>query len=133
MTPSAPSYPTPYPEVNIVLGRLLAEVRAVLGAEFVGMYLYGSLSSGDFDPQSSDIDFLVVTAGELPGETVRVLAAMHAGIAATGGHWAHELEGSYIPRAALRHYDPAHATHPSIGTDWPFGVYQHDAWVIPRY
>ena len=97
-------YPTPYPEVNTVLDELLREVRAVLGPEFVGMYLYGSLSSGDFDPPSSDIDFLVVTGDDLPEETLEALRAMHARIAAAGGHWVKELEGSYIPRAALRRH-----------------------------
>ena len=41
--------PTPYPEVNAILNVLLADVRAILGDQFVGFYLYGSLASGDFD------------------------------------------------------------------------------------
>ncbi len=45
--------PTPYPDVNAVLHRLLAEVQAVLGERFVGLYLYGSLAGGDFDPDTS--------------------------------------------------------------------------------
>ena len=126
--------PTPYPEVNAVLVRLLAEVRATLGAEFVGLYLYGSLSWGDFDPASSDIDFLVVTATALPAETLPALAALHERLAADGGAWATKLEGSYIPQAALRRHDLAQVRHPSIGADWPFGVYTHGAeWVLQRH
>ena len=30
------------------------------------MYLDGSLAIGDFDPGKSDLDFVVVTDGELP-------------------------------------------------------------------
>jgi hypothetical protein len=98
------------------------------------MYLYGSLSSGDFDPGSSDVDFLVATEGELPDETLAALEAMHARIAASGLPWATRLEGSYIPLTALRRYDPANARHPSIGTDWAFGVGNHDSsWVIQRH
>ncbi len=122
---------TPYPEVNAVLQMLLAEVQAVLGPDFVGLYLYGSLSSGDFNPLSSDIDFLVVTAGELPAHRVQALEEMHARIAASGLKWAKKLEGSYIPLPELRRYDPAHAVHPSIGVDWEFGVNPHGRdWVI---
>jgi predicted nucleotidyltransferase len=55
-------FPTPYPDVNEVLLTLLDNVRAILGDYFTGMYLYGSLASGDFDPRRSDIDFLVVTS-----------------------------------------------------------------------
>jgi hypothetical protein len=43
------SSPTPYPDVNAILNVLLAAVRAILGNQFVGFYLYGSLASGDFD------------------------------------------------------------------------------------
>lgn len=123
--------PTPYPAVNAVLRLLLREVRRVLGPELVGMYLYGSLSLGDFEPGSSDIDFLVVTAHELPDETLHALNAMHARIAASGLMWADKLEGSYIPRAALRRYDPANNRHPTIGADWEFSIREHDrSWVI---
>lgn len=124
---------TPYPEVTAVLSLLLREVRGVLGADFVGMYLYGSLSLGDFDPASSDIDFLIVTERELPAQSVTDLAAMHARVAASGLEWADKLEGSYIPRAALRRYDPANNRHPTIGVDWAFGIGAHDrGWVIER-
>lgn len=126
--------PTPYPDVNAVLHELLDGVREVLGEEFVGLYLYGSLASGEFDPESSDIDFLVVTEGVLPAETLAELAAMHARIAAGPSRWARELEGSYIPRDAIRRYDPANAAHPTIGIDWPFGVSHHESdWVIQRH
>ncbi len=121
-------------EVQAVLQLLLAEVRAVLGPDFIGLYLYGSLSSGDFNPRSSDIDFLVVTARQLPAERVQALKEMHTRITASGLKWAQKLEGSYIPLDDLRRYDPAHATHPSIGVDWKFGVYPHGHdWIIQRH
>src|SRR5687767_10384547 len=97
---------TPYPEVDALLRRLLDEVRATLGPHFVGMYLYGSLAAGDFSPESSDIDFLVVTDDDLPAGLFESLRAMHARVAAGGSKWATELDGSYIPRRALRRRDP---------------------------
>ena len=60
--------PTPYPDVNEVLNLLLTNVKGILRDQFVGMYLYGSLSSGDFNPETSDIDFLVVTTDFLSGK-----------------------------------------------------------------
>ncbi len=133
MTAMPPADPTPYPAVNAILHLLLAEMRAILGEELVGMYLFGSLSQGDFDPGSSDIDFVAATEGELSGETLAALAAMHARIAASGLEWATKLEGAYIPRDALRRYDPANARHPSIGVDWDFGVGQHRSnWIFER-
>ncbi len=127
-------YPTAYPDVNAVLDMLLHGVRGVLGGSLVGMYLYGSLALGDFDPASSDIDFLVVTDGPLPPATVAGLSAMHARIAASGSPWAQRLEGSYFPAAAIRRHDPANATHPSIGVDWGFGLHPHRVdWNVQRY
>ena len=64
-------YPTPYSDVNAILVRLLHEVQTILGERFLGMYLYGSLAAGDFDPQHSNINFLVVTTAELPDERFR--------------------------------------------------------------
>lgn len=126
--------PTAYPDVNAVLLGLRLSVEKVLGNHFVGMYLYGSLATGDFDPQTSDIDFLVVTADELPGELVSALEVMHVRIAANDSKWTKKLEGSYIPQDTLRRYDPTQARHPSIGVDWSFGVGHHGSdWIIQRY
>lgn len=123
--------PTPYPDVNAVLHRLLSSVQGILGDCFVGMYVQGSLAGGDFDPQRSDIDFVVVSAAELSDETFRALEGMHAHMRASGRPWAARLEGLYIPQHALRRYDPAHARHPWLGMDGHFAVEQLGSdWVI---
>ena len=128
------SGPTPHEDVNKLLHLLLTKVQAVLREKLVGFYLYGSLSLGDFDPEASDIDFLVVTTEELSGELLDHLRDMHASIAASGLRYANRLEGSYIPRAPLRRYDPHNARHPTIGVDWEFHVGQHGSnWVIERH
>lgn len=125
---------TPYADVNAVLQLLWEQQRQVLGDRLVGLYLGGSLALGDFDPESSDIDFLAVTAAPLPEPLLPRLQAMHERIHASGLHWASHLEGSYIPRAAVRRYDPSASVHPSIGVDWPFGIHPHDrSWVIWRW
>ncbi len=62
--------PSADPAVNAVLDLLLNAVRDVLGDRLVGLYLYGSLASGDFDSETSDIDFVAVTSEALPDELV---------------------------------------------------------------
>src|SRR6476620_8673572 len=69
--------PTKFPEINKILDLLLTSVSQVLGNQLVGMYLYGSLSTGDFDLETSDIDFLVVTTSTLPDKTIADLETMH--------------------------------------------------------
>jgi hypothetical protein len=126
--------PTPYPYVNAVLDELLSGVREILGERFVGLYLDGSLAAGDFNPQRSDIDFLVATTSELPDEQVLALAALHARLAAGDSPWGSVLEGSYIPLDALRRYDPAHASHPNIEWGGELKVEKHERdWVIHRH
>ena len=93
---------TPYRDVDAVLTHLLASVRTILGDRFVGMYLYGSLAAGDFNPELSDIDFVVVTDGELPDSTIAELRRMHEALFAGQSRWAKKLEGTYLPLESLR-------------------------------
>lgn len=107
-----------------------------MGHDFVGMYLYGSLALGDFDPESSDVDVLVATAFVLSPEIVAALQRMHEELKADDHdeEWANRLEVSYIPVSALRRYDPADARHPFISTVSDFSVIEHGRdWIINRY
>ncbi|HEX7175789.1 MAG TPA: aminoglycoside adenylyltransferase domain-containing protein [Pyrinomonadaceae bacterium] len=131
--PARPAHPTPYADVNAVLHALLAGARKILGDRFAGLYLYGSLASGDFDPELSDIDFLVVTEGEMPDELLPALEAMHAGLASADRKWATKLEGSYVPRHALRRYDAADPPCPQLN-EGRFYVARHCSdWIIQRH
>ncbi|MGD8402969.1 MAG: DUF4111 domain-containing protein [Anaerolineales bacterium] len=125
--------PTPYPAVNEILQILLKESQEVLGKQFIGMYLYGSLSSGDFHPDASDIDFLVVTEDSLSDETVTMLETMHQHIWDTGPKWADKLEGSYIPKAHLRRYEKSDIPYPTVN-EHKFYIAPHGSdWIIQRH
>jgi hypothetical protein len=135
--------PTPYPDVNTLLAELLDGARAILGDDLVGLYLDGSLALGDFDPATSDIDFIAAVARPLSLETellgrssVSKLAAMHRRIRDSGRPFATELEGSYIHLSALRRHDPADAIFPNLerGPDEALKFKEHHSdWVIHRY
>jgi hypothetical protein len=134
-----PEAPTPYPEINAVLAALLAGARRVLGEDLSGLYLAGSLALGDFEPGRSDIDFFAVTQRALPAERLPALASMHAELFASGAPWARVLEGSYIPRRALRRYDPRDAEYPALRVDGSFAVDFHGSdanlqrWVLREH
>ena len=104
----------PPPEVDALLRALLSGAQAILGSRLVGFYLDGSLAIGDFDPRSSDIDFVVVITEEMPDDVFRALRALHERLAREPSRWGRELEGSYITRAALGGRDPWPAAHPYI-------------------
>lgn len=128
---------TGYAEVDAVLAELLDGVRGTLGRQLVGLYLDGSLAAGDFAEHSSDIDVLVVTEHELSDDVVATatLGAMHAQLATRTSKWARKLEVSYIPRRALRRFDPDNNCHPCVQRDSDQIVTEeHDcAWVIHRH
>ena len=133
------AHPTPYPDVNAIVHDILIGAGGILGDNLLGMYLVGSLAAGDFDWENSDIDFIIVTAVELSSEQIAALTTMHARIAAGSSKWAVEIEGSYIPRNALRRYDPANALHPHIfrgvgeGESVLFMMQHASDWIIQRH
>jgi predicted nucleotidyltransferase len=106
-------HPSSYSEVNTVLNLLLSEVRSLLGEELLGMYLYGSLSLGAFEPGSSDIDFLVVTVDAFAILTMcRALYTLACGEVVSkprAAAWAREALGTpwaqLIDRALLWRHD----------------------------
>src|SRR5512139_665755 len=125
--------PTKYPEVNKILDLLLASVSQVLGNQLVGMYLYGSLSSGDFDPESSDIDFLVVTTSSLSNKTIEELETMHNRIWNSGSKWAAKLEGSYISKRDIRKHNPRSGPSPTVNEGRFYLDTPGSDWVMQRY
>lgn len=125
--------PTPYPDVNEVLNILLRSVKEILGEQFIGMYLYGSLSSGDFNPETSDIDFLVVTKTILPEETITKLEEMHNQTWATSLERAGKLEGAYVPQAILRRHDPLGPACPTVNEGKFYVAPLGSDWIIQRH
>lgn len=125
------SYPSAILEINRLLEEIHSGAKAILGSQFVGMYLYGSLAHGGFDARKSDIDFLVVTEERLTENLFSDLLTFHAEVTETGSKWTNHLEGSYIPLKALRRFDPTDSLHPHIEKGGPLTLMQHDsAWLI---
>ena len=125
--------PTRYPEINHILDLLLCNATKVLGNQLVGMYLYGSLSSGDFNPETSDIDFLVVTTSTLSDKAIAELESMHHRIWKSGPKWASKLEGSYIPKRDIRRHDPRSAPCPTVNEGKFYLDKRGSDWIIQRH
>jgi hypothetical protein len=131
-SPLQTNRPTKYPEINKLLDLLLNSASQVLGNQLVGMYLYGSLSSGDFDPETSDIDFLVVTTSTLPDKTMADLEAMHHRIWNTDMKWAGKLEGSYIPKREIKKHNPRNGPCATVNEGRFYLDTPGSDWVIQR-
>ena len=85
----------PYPELREVLNVFADEIAAELKENLVGIYLVGSIASGDFD-LDSDVDFLVVTNTELTEADMKPLQDIQIKIHEIDCYPAKHLEGSYI-------------------------------------
>lgn len=126
-------HPTPFEAVNNMLEKLLLGAQSVLENNFAGLYLYGSLASGDFDLQTSDIDFLVVTFDEISDEAIWSLQAMHENLWQSGGKLAAKLEGSYVPLRDLRRYEASDKKYASVN-EGKFYLGRHGSdWIIQRH
>lgn len=94
----------PYPELRTVLNAFVAEITAELRENLVGIYLIGSIASGDFD-SDSDVDFLVVTNHELTEANRKSLQDIQIKIHDIDCYPAKHLEGSYISLSDLNDWD----------------------------
>jgi predicted nucleotidyltransferase len=92
-------------EVTALLEALLAELRRILKHNLLGVYLRGSLATGDFNAETSDLDVLAVTELPVNDAEFAALADLHARLA-TAHPWGRRLEMAYIDRAALRRFTP---------------------------
>lgn len=85
----------PYPELRKVLNSFADEIAAELRENLAGIYLIGSIASGDFDADS-DVDFLVVTNSDLTEANRKRLQDIQIKIHRIDCYPAKHLEGSYI-------------------------------------
>lgn len=92
---------TPYADINRLLESLLSRMRQTLQEKLIGLYLYGSLTTGDFDPESSDIDLLAATASDVSEREFEALRALHRDFARDNPGWEDRVEVAYLSAAAL--------------------------------
>lgn len=94
-----------YPQdVADILHALLAGIREELTDNLVGIYLRGSLAYGDFRPETSDLDILVVTKRLVTDAEFQRLAELHKRIGHPNNPYARRIEITYIDQEGVRKY-----------------------------
>jgi predicted nucleotidyltransferase len=94
----------PYRDINKLLESLLYQMRQVFQEKLAGLYLYGSLASGDFDPDSSDIDLLVVTTSKITARNIEALRIMHRDFTRDNPAWEDRIDVVYLSAKAIKEF-----------------------------
>ena len=120
-------------EVDGLLRALLSAVQEALADNLVGLYLRGSLATGDFSPASSDVDVLAVTERPVNEAEFAALAALHARLALLANPYANRMEMAYIDRTALKRFEPG-SRHPTLGQGEALAWSEHGTnWILERW
>ncbi len=90
------------------------EIMNILQDDFIGFYLHGSLAMGGFNPNSSDIDILVITKESMKMEDKRNLAQFFLNYSNSP----YPIEISFLNNEQLKH-----SQHP-----FPFDFHYSEFW-----
>jgi hypothetical protein len=82
-------------QLSALLQELVERLPVILGRNLVGIYLYGSVTHGAFNPKRSDVDCIVVTERDLSDAQFRKLGAWLAR-AAELNPWTARLQMSLL-------------------------------------
>lgn len=125
---------TPYDDVNAVLDDVTREAVNILQDNLVGLYLTGSLSYGDFNRGSSDIDLVAIVQRPVSADELLQLQALHRKIEVQHPVWAARVEASYTPQYMLENVLPPDEPRPYYGggTFYPAAQYGNE-WIINNY
>lgn len=124
---------TKYPEINTFLSDLASGIVDILKEQAVGVYLFGSLTYGDFDPSRSDIDIEVVVRTPITPAELESLRSLHQNIESSYPRWSKRVECSYTPLAMLGSVEPP-GDRPYLGEGNLHAAATYgNEWIINQY
>ena len=89
------------PEAQPIVARIADELRAVLGGDLLGLYVYGSALMGGFDDEVSDVDMIAVTRHDADELDLAALTEAHETLVEAFPGWADRIEIVYVGRRSL--------------------------------
>lgn len=122
------------PTVDPLLVSIRDEIKTATGSSLVGLYLFGSLATGDFDAGASDVDLIAVLTNS-PGELLAGrLDRVHAKVARANPEWDDRIEVVYISQQGLANCRTDTTTIAVISPGEPFHVVQAGRdWILNWY
>lgn len=106
---------TKYSDINQLLQFIVKRISGILGDNFVGVYLFGSLTYGDFNPESSDIDLVTILKNTITHDQLTRVKELHKEIERRFPKWSKRLELSYTPVDLFKNVQPPIEPRPYYG------------------
>ncbi len=121
-------------KVSQIIAKLSEDISTALGNNLLGLYLFGSLTYGDFNKASSDIDLMAILKEPATPLELELLKKLHIDIATHFPQWATRIECSYTPLSMLSSKTPPLEPRPYYGENsfWPEAPYGNE-WIINLY
>lgn len=124
---------THYEDINLLLSKLSHGVTTILGNNLVGVYLFGSLSYGDFDMKRSDIDLLIIVNKSLSAQELQSIKELHEKIYKEFPVWKERMEASYTPLSFFSNIEPPISPRPYFGEGKYYLAEYGNEWIINNY
>jgi predicted nucleotidyltransferase len=126
--------PTPYEDINKILEFVSHHISKIFGKKLIGIYLFGSLTYGDFNTESSDIDLEVILKDTISNIELDLIEKIHDQIKLKHLKWAKRVEISYTPISMLSDVLPPSQPRPYFGEGifYPAANYGNE-WIINNY
>jgi hypothetical protein len=96
-----PTRTNPASNAPPIVGVVRDTIVDSMGPSLVGLYVYGSLATGDFEPDVSDIDLIAVVREEPDEALLGRLARMHEGLERAEPEWKDRIEVDYVSEHGL--------------------------------
>jgi hypothetical protein len=122
------------PEVRELLSRLTDGQGDVLGEDLLGSYVFGSVATGDYEADISDVDTATVLRADPTSDQVTALGALHQEIVEDHPRWEDRVEAVYLSSRALATFRTASSPAARISPGEPFHAIEVDhRWLIDWY
>ena len=124
---------TLYPEIDTILTELIKKIDNVIGDNLLGIYLFGSLTYGDFDPGRSDIDLITLVNQQLNAFQIEKCHELHLYIEKRNPKWLHRIENSFTPTSMLSNIQPPNDPRPYYNDGEIWQAQYGNEWIINLY
>ncbi|MBA2726809.1 MAG: DUF4111 domain-containing protein [Parachlamydiaceae bacterium] len=125
---------TIYPIINEILVYWVGKVDTSLGQNLIGLYLFGSLTYGDFVHTRSDIDLMAVVKKPLSSAEMEKIKQLHQNIEEKFPEWKGRVECSYLPKTLINELLPPKQTRPYFGGGaWYDEADYGNEWLINQF